>query len=412
MKYIITILTIVIVGFTDLIAQSDFRDGYIIKNNNDTIVGLIDYKGNNSNSKKCIFKYDVNSESQMFFPTDLIAYRFIDGKYYITKQISKSGTKEMIFLEYLINGKTDIFYYRDIEGEHYLIDINGEIHELKKEEFEITIDNVKYIKERPLYVGLLKISFQDSPSISNKVEHINLDHKSLINIAKKYHEEVCPGEECIIYQEKHLKTKIRFGVLIGLNTLSISAIKSFPDDLYYFDNSHFNREISPSIGIFFSVNMPYINEKLFFQYNGTYNKLNLVTANSYYDPIYSMTYLNNISLSQNVINNGFSFKYEISNKKIRPKLILGGFIDYFFQSNYERSIEVLFSWGDPYYTGIITDSPFSKLDYGIIAGFGFTTDVLNGHEIYLDFNYQRGFGLLKGLNTNTFTTSLGFQIFK
>ena len=412
MKYIIAILTIVIVVSTDIIAQSDFRDGYIINNNNDTIFGLINYKGNKSNSKKCIFKNDVNSDFQEFSPTDLIAYRFIDGKYYITKQISNSGTEDLIFIEYLINGKTDIFYYRDIEGEHYLIDINGEILELKKEEVEVIIDDVKYIKERSLYIGLLKISFQDSPSISNKVEHINLDHKSLINIAKEYHEEVCPGEECIIYQKNLLKTKVRFGVLIGLNTLSISVSKYLPDNLKYFDNSHFNRDISLSVGIYFKVNMPYINEKLFFQYNGTYNKMNLETANSYYEPINSMTHLNNISLSQNVINNDFSFRYEFSNKKIRPNLMLGGFINYYFQSNYERNVEILFSWGSPYYTAKIIDSPFSKLDYGFIAGFGFTTDVLNGNEIYLDFYYQRGFGLLKGLNTNTFNMSLGFQIFK
>jgi biotin synthase-related radical SAM superfamily protein len=44
-------------------------------------------------------------------------------------------------LEYLINGIVDIYYYRDDNGEHYLVDNgSGDLLELKNEEKEIIID--------------------------------------------------------------------------------------------------------------------------------------------------------------------------------------------------------------------------------------------------------------------------------
>jgi hypothetical protein len=42
MKYIVTIGIIIFFSILQLKAQSDFRNGYIVKNDNDTIYGLID----------------------------------------------------------------------------------------------------------------------------------------------------------------------------------------------------------------------------------------------------------------------------------------------------------------------------------------------------------------------------------
>jgi hypothetical protein len=61
-------------------AQSDFRNGYVITNSNDTLFGLADYKENRSNAKKCIFIKEGSSEKVEYSPNDINAYRFLDGK--------------------------------------------------------------------------------------------------------------------------------------------------------------------------------------------------------------------------------------------------------------------------------------------------------------------------------------------
>ena len=57
-----------------------------------------------------------------------------------------------------------------------------------------------------------------------------------------------------------------------------------------------------------------------------------------------------------------------------------------------------------------TDNPFSNIDVGINCGVGLKTTSLKGKELYMDFRYQKGFGLIRGMNTNSFSMNLGFQI--
>lgn len=412
MKHTILIISLILFGLSKLWAQSDYRSGYIIKNNNDTVFGFIDYKGNKSNATKCFFRKDLDSKNQKYTPDDLKAYRFTDGKYYITKQIKSNEKQKTLFLEYLINGKTDIFYYRNKEGEHYLIDIgDGDIHELENVEKEVIIDNVSYIQEKPLYIGLLKISFQDSPTASRKAETVKLSHKSLIKIAHDYHDEVCPDEVCIIYEEKIIKAKVRFGIIGGLSLFALSARESFPDD-YYFNNSQFENDFVPSIGIFVKFHLPYINEKLFFQYNLTYRHNYTETNNYYFDDVSNIAYLNYISISQNILHNGLLIKHKLSNKKINPSIIFGGFVDYSFKTNYKRNLETRFATGDIFYKASTTKNPLSNFDFGVSAGIGITSEFIKHREINIDFIYQYGLGLLKGLHTHNFNMKLGLQINK
>jgi hypothetical protein len=351
MKYIVTIGIIIILSILQLKAQSDFRNGYIVKNDNDTIYGLIDYRGNKANAKKCTFIKDVNSEKQVFNPDEIKSFRFINSKHYVSKNINVGNKTEQLFLEYLINGIVDIYYYRDDNGEHYLVDNgSGDLLELKNEEKEIIIDNTRYLKESKEYIGILKVTFKESPLISKKVENIGLNHKSLINIAHDYHNEVCTDEECIIYEKKLPKVKIAYGIVVGLNGMSISQSGEFADEYYYLFDSQFEFEIFPSIGLFCKVNMPFINERLYFQYEGTYYRVNFTTFNSYIEPVYNMNYLNDISLTQNAFNSLGIIKYEFPKGKIRPTFQIGGFAKYFFKTDYERNLEVQFSWGDTYFT--------------------------------------------------------------
>lgn len=413
MKYLVTVVTFFFLSILEILAQSDFRDGYIIKNNNDTVYGLIDYKGNKASAKKCIYRVNINSDNQVFTPDDIKCYRFIDSKYYVSKSVNIDNEIKQLFLEYLINGIVDIYYYRDDKGEHYLVD-NGtdKLYELKCEEKEIIINNTQYIEKTKDYIGVLKFTFQKSPTISKKVENIDLNHTSLIEIAHDYHNEVCSGEECIIYEKRLTKIKSTYGILIGLNGISISQTGEFADDLYYMRNSQFGFELFPSIGLYYKVNMPFVNERLYFQYEGTYSHVNLKTSNSYIRPENDMNYLNDISLTQNMFNNLVVLKYEFPKGKIRPTFQIGGFAKYFFKTDYTRNLEVKYSWGDTYFTNQANDSPFAKYDFGINLGTGLKYIYLNSKEILFDFRYQRGFGLLQGLNTNTYSINLGFQVGK
>ncbi len=413
MKHSVIFLGIFFLGILEIFSQSDYREGYIIKNNHDTIYGLLDYRGNIGNSKKCSFKINTNSEKQEFLPNDLLAYRFIDGKYYISKLVKNGDLEEHLFLEYLINGIVSIYYYRDYSGEHYLIDKgDSKLYELKNEEKEVYVNDIRYFKASKEYIGMLKFAFKESPSISQKVDNISLNHKSLVNITREYHNEICVDEECIIYEKQLPKRKSKFGPVIGLSLFSMHEVYDLQGDWVNLHNAQFGDKIIPSIGLFYKVNMPYINEKFFFQYVGTYSHLKLSSSVSYEEPIYHMNIIDVVAYSHHAFNNSFAFKYAFLKGGFRPTLHAGGFVNYFFLSDFYQSGEVTFSWGESYYKNETTESPFSKLDYGLIAGLGFTGIVFKEKEFFVDLKYQKGFGMLYGWNTETYSLNIGLSIGK
>lgn len=411
MKCLIIITLFIFVGILELFSQSDFRAAYIVKQNSDKLYGFVEYKGNKANAKKCIFRADLNSENQFFTPDDIDSYRFIDGKFYVSRLVKSGEEVKLMFLEYLINGIVDLYYYRDGVGEHYLIHKENEkLYELKNEEKEIVRNNTTYNINTKEYVGVLKATFGDSPSVSKKVDHTILTHKSLIKIANDYHNEVCSGEECIIYKKKIKKSKSIFGLLVGVNVFLITETPFIPKELYYYNNNENDVSLNPSVGFFIKTSLPFINEKLYFLYEGTYSHRNFKTHNSYSEPSNHMVYLNDIYLTQNLLANCFSIKHEFSKGKIRPTFQLGGFIDYLYSTDYKRDLEAQFTWGTTYSSNQTLENPYNDFDYGINLGLGVKSIVLKNREIFVDLNYQRGFGLLQGLNTNKFILNIGFQI--
>lgn len=417
MRHSIILLLLFFLGISELYSQSDFRKGYIVKKNNDAINGLIDYKGNIANSKKCIFKSNVSSDNQIFTPDDITAYRFDDSKYYISKTVIVNGEEKKMFLEYLINGIVDLYYYHDELGKHYLVDKgDGNLSELKNEEKEVILNDKRYLRKSKEYIRLLKEIFIESPTISKQVDNLSLNHRSLIKVTHDFHNEVCKDEEeCIIYERKLSKAKIKYGLLIGLNSKSISGTDQFDDALYYFRDSQFGTAIFPSFGFFFKSNIPYLNERLFIQYEGIYSRMNFESTYSTNDPVYNWTYTNTIKFTRSVFGNNIYFKYEFPQGKIRPTFQIGGFANFALQTDYQRSLEVVDSFGEPQTSDEFTVSPFKKFEAGINLGFGFNATVFNEKELFFELNYQRGSGLLpklKGLNSNMYSVNIGYQLGK
>lgn len=403
----------ILISFFQINAQSDFRSGYIIKNTKDTIYGLVAYQSDMLSAKKCVFKNEINSEEQVFKPSMIKGYRFIESKYFISKEIKTENTSKLIFLEYLVNGVIDMYYYRDTRGDHYYVDNgNGELYELKNEEKTVIKNNTTYSKKSKEYIGALKYVFKESPSTVKNVDNLKLNHQSLINITLDYHKEVCPDQMCLVYEKKSPKIKNTFGFIFGLNLSSISE-HDVVDKYYYLKDSDFDYYLSPSIGMYYKVHLPRFNEKLFFQYEGTFSYFKQTTSNLYTQEIFYTNYYNDIDYEQYTFSNEFLFKYETSQKrKFSPTFSIGAFFNYAINPEYHRSLEVKLFSGYTRYTNEFTENPFSELDYGISFGVGLKRVMLKKKELFFDLKYRRGFVLLDGLSTNTFLLNTGIQIGK
>lgn len=140
-------------------AQTDFRAGYVIKENNDTLLGEIDYRGDLLMSEICRFRLNDKGKEVEYSPNDIVAYRFNESKYFVSKEFN--GKK--IFLEFLIKGQINIYYLRDDSGDHYFLEKEGtKIIEIPYEEGIRYKDDVPYFYKSTKHIGLLNYYMQDA----------------------------------------------------------------------------------------------------------------------------------------------------------------------------------------------------------------------------------------------------------
>ena len=107
--------------------------------------------------------------------------------------------------------------------------------------------------------------------------------------------------------------------------------------------------------------------------------------------------------------NRVSLKIEYPKQNLRPVILVGGFLSNFFNTEYERELEVIYPWGDTKEIGTTNQNPFNNADFGISFGFGLSIKNRKDKEIFIDLKFNRGFGILKGLNSNSISLNSGFQ---
>jgi len=66
-KYVYLILLFLIISKV-ILAQENYVKGYIIKNNNDSITGMIKFKTDGQNGQSCRFKLSETAPEQIFLP--------------------------------------------------------------------------------------------------------------------------------------------------------------------------------------------------------------------------------------------------------------------------------------------------------------------------------------------------------
>jgi hypothetical protein len=300
----------------DLMAQTDFRPGYVITNKNDTLHGLIDYRGDLRNAKICVFKENETSASREYLPGQIKAYRFLESKYYISKNVPVNGTKKDLFMEFLVDGIADLYYYRDANDSHYFIEKrDGQLFELKNTEGIIKKDDMPYFLQKKEYVGLLKYAFADCPQLFKNIENSTLATKSLVSITKKYHNYVCNDEQCIIYEKKIPAVKMTWAPFASLNMSTLNIAKRSDQYEYIkFQNSFY-----PSIGVLLNTTMPLVNEKLSLQVSAEVGKNYFYGTGTY---AHNNSF-NEVHLHSTILKGKGGVKYTYPTGKMRPTIMAG-----------------------------------------------------------------------------------------
>jgi len=252
-------------GKIDANVFSDFKPGYVILLNGDTVRGEIDYRSDAKMSKICRFVSKDKTSEISYSPEEIKAYRFENGKFFIARDIrTENNQTERLFLEYLINGKMNVYYYKDSNGNHYLIDKEGrELIELPYEE-KIKRDSTgfNYLDKTTRHKGILLVYLQDEPSMANEISKLQEpSHESLIKLAKDYHKAVCGDYSCLVYEKKESLVNCQVELVAGVQLISNSI------DYNFIANNYF------TTGVIVKFGQPRIDENLFIKTGLLYARL-------------------------------------------------------------------------------------------------------------------------------------------
>ena len=291
----------------------------------------------------------------------------------------------------------DGLYFYMQKGSEPLIEIYA------PENVTILYGNASTVRTDKKYIGRLKYTFADAPELAGEVDKVTPDRKSMINISKKYHDQLCKDEQCIVYEKKLHIAKISIGPIIGFTSQSIIPEEitflnpSGSNDTYYctFDPSN-----NLCFGIFCNISLPTEKDRLKLQYEG------LIKTNSfssqYYAKSQSSSVEYNFSLQSTDLSHYFFLRYDFLKTRFHSLVQIGGFI------NQKLKLERTGFDPDTYLVDIFPKDAYP----GLSIGLGVAYQINEKKEATLKATYNRGYGSFIYLNAQEINVTLTIPIFQ
>lgn len=219
--------------------QNNFRPGFIITLQNDTVFGKVHYGSSSNNSKICRFKSETGVTE--YVPSQIYGFGYLDDKCY-TSRILKDT-----FIETLIEGNLSLF---KSNSDFFMLKEGGEAFKLESIEKEEIIKGHFIIRKDNTWRGNVFSQISDCSPDLKVLMNLDLIEKDLMKTVIDYNK--CKGHNYINYKIKKPRFKIDVGVIMGLTRSSISMDRNY-------------QSIDPSYGLIMTVSSPRITEKFAFQ---------------------------------------------------------------------------------------------------------------------------------------------------
>lgn len=360
-------LLIALIIAVTLQCNSQFKEGYIITNDDKTLNGYINFQGSVNNSDRCEFRLQPEGDVQVYKPGEIKAFRFTNSKYFSSMEISVNNEPKMVFLEWLIKGRVSILEYNPSVSEtrFFLITEDNSIIELANSSQNITRDSNDYNIEKQEYKNTLISNLADCPTLRPNIEASFLSSKSLINIAKEYHARTCDSWDCVIYEARDRKLKYSIGIsgsYLGshliLNSGKPEAVQTSNTIGYGFT---IKAENLPALSPKFSAKLSMMIYSNLFRYDTTAlwsSSPELLSAKIAHE---------NRMCEVKYIRMPFQVSYKFTQKKINPYVSLGGTLN--IRYSYKRYSQFLMDYSLES-NGSALGSKISLAQYGLISGAG------------------------------------------
>jgi hypothetical protein len=334
----------------NLLGQINYKKGFIITNQQDTLRGLISDAGTIRNSRVCVYKADLHSIPVKYYPNDIQFFALDGDKQYQSLEVFEKGEFKKTFLEVLVKGNVNLYYFYKNNEMKFFIEktkdslialtnkkvpipisttglyglINNDKSPLQSDRFEEQFNANIYID---LYKDTLATLFSDKQEIVNELPNLKYTHRSIMGITKEYIYQSCGEGDCLQY-EKNLKlSKPYFGFYSGIQLSNMVYWKSKGLS----DKSE-GRVVSNSfpsvpVGLFIEFPLTRISELISLKVE---MKINNIDFNQ--GTIQLPDSLSYILISSGSIGFPVSLHYRVLNSKISPTIGAGKNFSFIYKS--------------------------------------------------------------------------------
>lgn len=277
-------------------AQSyDFVKGYLIKET-DTLKGFINSGKDPWNEKKFLLKRDLKSKEVKTYPsTEISGFFFEPTDEHFTRHTVEVDKKqveipkldnfpdrvpkvETVFLQYLVIGVIDLYYYRDFK-KHFFIESNGKIEELSYIKYSTYSNETKTVTTLEGYKKQLVSLMSDCKK--HYASKLFYSIGSLTKVVTDYNS--CKSD--LKYTLKKEKLSLNAGLLLGITSSSFSYDGTGIGDggnLNTASNANFSHPNSLLFGASFDLSLkkasPFmLNAELIFRPSSSFTASNNVT---------------------------------------------------------------------------------------------------------------------------------------
>lgn len=301
--------------------QENYKPGYILLMNGDTLHGLLDYRNWERNPEKIAFKEATGDTRSLYFPWQIKGFGVLDETYesaVVQVENSPTETKDLnydktlvlafdsAFLQAVVKGNKSLYYYKTRFGkELFYIKQDSAFKLLVYKKYLKDQDGESVLAENKTYIGQLTLYLADCSTIQDKLKNVAYQKNSLEALMLDYY--ACTQSK-VAFHKKTEKTTVQFGAMAGATLTTLKFTGSY----LYLVNAGYQPSVNFTAGLFLDVVFPRnhgkwsINNELICSSYKVDGRYDIYTNENKYTIVYTTigyTYLK--------INNMVRFKYPV-----------------------------------------------------------------------------------------------------
>lgn len=407
------LLLIALTGTQIIFSQNDFRRGFIITNQKDTVFGLVNYREGLKSYQSCDFKEAGTQNTISYSPENIPGYGYTNNKYFESRNIEiDSNNSKVVFLEVIVKGLVSLYKFQNtffIEKE------NSGFYKLTNETKEKIVDGAKYLKQSNKYLGILQMLLFDCSEISSKVDKSELNERSLTTLVIEYNK--CKNADFKTYKVGKSWVKFIPGIVVGINDskLGFTTKPSTNEHLV----GKFERSVSPEVGFSIDILSPRINERIAFHVEATYFRseyyLFNITENDY------TINRNYVTINSQDLNIPIGLRYTFPEKRFTPYFNFGISNTFHIKSSSYWILEaqtknVVYTFNNTYHVVNTSEQEALKMKFnevGFWTGAGVMKSITSKISCFLEIRYEHTDGIvdrIAGNLTNLNSKISNFQV--